>query len=118
MLRLLLHLGSNVLALWVAAKALDGISYGGDIWVLVVAGLVFGLVNFFLKPIITVLALPLIIVTLGVAYFFVNLFMLYLTDWLVGRFDVASFGAAVVGTIIIWAVNMVVRGFTDRALQI
>jgi putative membrane protein len=114
-IRLLLHLGSSVLALWVAAELLDGINY--DDWVtIVVAGLVFGVVNFLVKPVVTLLTLPLIILTLGIAYFFVNLLMLYLTDWIVGDFEVESFGAAVLGTIIIWAVNVVVRAVADRAV--
>jgi putative membrane protein len=114
-LRLLLLLGSNVLALWVASELLDGINY--DDWVtLVIAGIVFGVVNFLVKPVVTLLALPVIILTLGVAYFFVNLLMLYLTHWIVGDFEVETFGAAVLGTIIIWAVNVVVRTVADQAL--
>jgi len=67
---------------------------------------VFGLVNMFLKPIVTLLALPLIVLTLGFAYFFVNLLMLYVTTWIVGPFRIASFADAVWGTLIIWIVNV------------
>jgi putative membrane protein len=101
----LLRLAANVLALWVAAAALDGVSYD-DFWKLVLAALVFGLVNFFIKPILTLLALPLIILTLGIAYFFVNLAMLLLTSWLVSGFSVDGFWTAVGATIIIWLVNL------------
>ena len=52
-------------------------------------------------------ALPLAVVTLGLAFFGVNLLMLYITSWIVGPFSIGSFTDAVWATIIIWAVNMV-----------
>jgi putative membrane protein len=96
----------NLVALWVAASLLDGVRYGGDVWVLVGAALVFSAANLFVKPVITILAIPLIIVTLGIAYFLVNLLMLYVTDWIVPRFELESFGSAVLAAIVVWIVNM------------
>jgi putative membrane protein len=96
----------NAGALWVAAKLLDGIHYG-DFWTIVIAALVFTIVNIFVKPILTVLAIPVIIVTLGVALFFINLLMIYLTSWIVADFDIDGFWWAVAATIIVWAVNAV-----------
>ena len=55
----------NVAAIWVASAFVDGIDYSEDYWVLIVTGLVFGLVNFLIKPIVKLLALPLIVITLG-----------------------------------------------------
>jgi putative membrane protein len=106
--RLLISWAFNVAALWVAARLLTGIDYrnGRD---LVLAGLVFGIVNWLVKPILTVLSLPVIIVTVGIALFFINLLMLYLTGWLVPGFRIDSLGAAVLGTIVIWLVNVVLR---------
>jgi putative membrane protein len=96
----------NIAAIFVASAFVDGIDYADKFWVLVLAGLVFGLVNMFLKPVVMLLALPLIVLTLGFALFFVNLFMLYLTTWLVGPFRIATFEDAVWGTLIIWLVNV------------
>jgi putative membrane protein len=96
----------NVAALWVAAKLLDGIAVTGSTWAtLIVAGLVFSLANMLVKPIVTVLAIPLIIVTLGIAYFLVNVLMLFLTSWVVDDFHVAGFWWGVAGALIVWAVN-------------
>ena len=44
---------------------MDGIDYSEDYWILIVTGLVFGLVNFLVKPIVKLLALPLIVITFG-----------------------------------------------------
>src|SRR4051794_31281785 len=101
---LLLRWAVNIAALWVAAKALDGVSYD-ELSTLVLAALVFGVVNFFVRPVVTILSIPLIILTLGVAYFFVNLLMLLLTAGLVDGFRVDGFWTAVGATIIVWLVN-------------
>ena len=95
----------NTFALFVATWLLSGLSYGSDWWVLLVAGLVFTLVNFFLKPVLTILSIPFIIVTLGVFYLLINVSMLYLTHWIVSQFTLATFWWAVLAAIIISAVN-------------
>ena len=51
----------------------------------------FTLVNVFLKPVLTVLSIPFIIVTLGIFYLLINVFMLYLTHWVVPEFTIDSF---------------------------
>src|SRR5215213_2133886 len=83
----------NVAALWVAAKLLDGVHVSGDhAWVtFVLAGFVFSLANMVVKPIVAILAIPLIILTLGIAYFLVNVLMIFLTSWVVGDFHVDGF---------------------------
>jgi putative membrane protein len=103
----------NVAALFAAAELIDGIAYSNDFGTLVLTGLVFAGVNLFLKPAAKLLAFPLIIVTLGIGLFFVNILMLYVTDWLVPGFSIAHFGAAVWATIVIWGVNWVLQMVFD-----
>lgn len=106
LLRLAVWWGTNLLALWVAAELVEGIAYDG-FWVLLLASLVFGAVNLLLRPLIVLLALPAVILTLGVALLFVNAFMLWLTGEIVPDFDVADFfWAAVLGALLVWLVNM------------
>ena len=104
----------NIVALWVAAELIDGIGYSGNEWVLVIAALVFSFVNIFVKPFVILFTLPLVILTLGLALFFVNLLMLYLTSWIVDDFKVESFGAAILATIIVWVVNTVLEAIFGR----
>src|SRR5271165_5876656 len=99
----------NTVALFVATWLLSGLSYGSDWWALLVAGLVFTLVNFFLKPVLTILSIPFIIVTLGVFYLLINVFMLYLTHWIVPQFTIATFWWALLAAIIVSAVNGVLN---------
>jgi putative membrane protein len=116
----LLRYAVSTLALYVAAWAIDGISYGDQWWTLLIAGLVFTIVNSFVKPIVTVLSIPFIIVTLGIALFVINLAMLALTALLVADFTIDGFWTAVKGTVIVWAVNVVAEaiiGATRRREQ-
>jgi putative membrane protein len=94
----------NVAAIWVADQLVDGISISPE-WHVVWVGAVFGLVNWIVKPIVTLLSLPVIIITLGIALFFVNLLMLYITSWILGSFTIDAFWSAVGATIVIWLVN-------------
>lgn len=103
----------NTIALFVATWLLSGLSYGNDWWVLLISGLVFTLVNFFLKPVLAILSIPFIIVTLGIFYFLINVLMLYLTHWIVPQFTIASFWWAALAAIIISMVNWVLRRLVE-----
>ena len=108
MIELLLRLAGNLAALWVASELLDGMTYGDSFGVLLLAAIVFTIVNTFVKPVIAILSIPFIIVTLGLAYFLVNVLMLLLTDWVVPDFEAGGFWTLVGATIIIWLVNLVI----------
>ena len=104
---LLVQWGINVLALIVADWAFDGFTI--ERWgPLLLAGAVFGLANVFLKPLLTFIALPLILLTFGLAYFFVNVVILLFTEWVVPDFSIDGFWTYVGATILIWLVNWVV----------
>jgi len=105
-MRILLRFACNAVALYVAAWAISGVSYGNDWWSLLIAAAVFTLVNMWVKPILTLLSLPFIIVTLGLFLFLLNILMLYITDWLTD-FDLRSFGAAALAAIVVSIVNWV-----------
>jgi putative membrane protein len=107
----------NTVALFVATWLLAGLSYGEDWWALLVAGLVFSLVNVFLKPVLAILSIPFIIVTFGVFYFLINVFMLYLTHWIVPQFAIASFWWAALAAIMVSIVNGVLQMLFGRPGQ-
>lgn len=96
---------ANLVALWVTAWVFTGVTYArfGD---LVIAGAVFGVLNTVLKPLLKVLTFPLAILTLGVAWFFVALLMLHLTDDIVSGFAIHGFWTLVGATVLVWLVNV------------
>jgi len=105
-MRILLRFACNAVALYVAAWAISGVAYGNDWWSLLIAAAVFTLVNMWVKPILTLLSLPFIIVTFGLFLFLLNILMLYITDWLTD-FDLRTFGAAALAAIVVTVVNWV-----------
>jgi putative membrane protein len=115
MQRFVVRWAVNVVALWVAAKLLAGVAVTGDTALtLVLAGLVFSLANLVVKPVLVVLALPLILLTLGIAYFLVNVLIVFLTSWIVSGFHVDGFWAGVGAALIVWAVNALLDGAARR----
>jgi putative membrane protein len=118
MSKLLVRWVGNVVALFVAAWVLSGISYGDQWWTLFIAAAVFTLINAWVKPVLTVLSIPFIVVTLGLFYFLINVLMLYLTDWIVPHFEIRSFWWGVLGAIIVsivnWLMSMVLPDDDDQ----
>jgi len=109
----------NVAALWVADTLLSGVHVSGaHAWVtFVLAGLVFSAINMVVKPIVAILAIPLIILTLGIAYFLVNVLMIFLTSWIVSDFHVDGFWSGVGAAIVVWIVNVLLDALERRVAE-
>jgi len=113
MLRALLQIVLNGVAVLVAAYLVPGISYTGSLLSLLLVGLVIGLINLTVKPIVTFFSFPLIVVTLGLFYLVINGLMLYLAAWVLPHtLHVSGCGAAILGGLVIALVNWLVRAFT------
>jgi putative membrane protein len=96
----------NAVALYAAVAGVGDATFAG--WSsLLVAAAVFGVVNTLVKPVVTLLSLPLIVLTVGIALFFINVLMLWITDAIVSGIHFDGFVALVSGTVVIWLVNMV-----------
>ncbi len=104
---LLVSWGINVLALIVADSLFDGMTV--DRWgPLVLAGAVLGVANTVLRPLVAVLALPLVVLTFGLGLFAVSVLMLAFTEWITPDFVVDGFWTYVGATAVISVVNLVV----------
>lgn len=90
LVRFLLFWGVNTLSLWVADELFSGISFQ-TLQSLFVAGLLLGIVNTFVRPLLVLLTLPLSVVTLGFFVLVINALMLLFVAWLVPGFVVAGF---------------------------
>ena len=107
LLRILVAWGIDAAALAIAAWIFTGITVGGSAGTLILAALVYGILATFIKPLLKLLTLPLAIVTLGIAWFFVAMFILWLTDVIVSGFAINGFWSLVGGTIVVWLVGVV-----------
>lgn len=97
----------NTLAVLVTVVLLRGhIRYAtpGDLFV---ASLLLGVLNAFIRPFMLLLALPLLIFTLGLFTLVINAALLYLVHWIMGAgFEVDGFGWALLGAIIISVISL------------
>jgi putative membrane protein len=101
----------NTLAIFIAVLLVPGISFVGPGWQLGIVALVFGLVNVALRPILTLLTCPLMILTLGLFGLVINALLLALTAQIAGsvgvQFTVDGFWPAVGGGLVISIVGLV-----------
>ena len=83
----LLHWISNAVALWIAAIVVPGLDFDGGPGRLLMVAAIFGVVNSLLRPLLTVLTCPLIVLTLGLFTLVLNAVMLLVTGWLSARWE-------------------------------
>jgi len=95
----------NSFGLWLASRLIPVIEYDEKITTLLLAGLVLSAINAVLKPIVTILALPAILVSLGLFTIFVNGLMVYLASQFAGGFEIDDYSGAVLAGIIISLLN-------------
>jgi putative membrane protein len=107
----LLHWILNAAALWVAAALIPGLDFNGGVGRLLLVAAVFGIVNSTLRPLLTILTCPLIVLTLGLFTLVINALMLLVTGWLSESWNlgcaVSGFWAAFFGGLVVGLVSMV-----------
>lgn len=101
----------NTIALMLAVKFVPGIAYNGQWWGILMVGVIFGLLNSVIRPIIMFLTFPLLIFSLGLFTFVINALMLILTSAMSGSlhlgFEVQGFRPAFLGALLISVVSVV-----------
>jgi putative membrane protein len=84
---------------------------------LLLGAAVLGVANAIVKPILVLLTLPLILVTLGLSYFAINVAMLALAEWVAPDFSIDGFWTYVGATIVIWLVNWILSSLLASLLR-
>jgi putative membrane protein len=107
----LLRVVVNILALVLAASVVPGISLEGGLSA-VAAGLLLGVINAVVRPVLLILTLPITLVTLGLFLLVLNGLCLWLVAAVVKGFHVAGFWSALLGafcvTVVSWIVTALV----------
>ncbi len=96
---------ANFVGLLIASNLVSGISYGDKVRYLVLAALIFSIVNALIRPLVIILSLPAIVLTLGLFTLVVNTLMLYLVTIFYHRFHIDSFWAGLLAVMIVWMAN-------------
>jgi putative membrane protein len=104
--RLAIAWAINLAALWVANAVWDGVRIHG--WkAYLIGSAVLGIANAVLKPLLTIVTLPLIILTLGFFYLLINVAMVALAVWITPNFSIDGFWTYVGTVAVVWAVNWI-----------
>lgn len=112
----ILRIMINALSIAVAVKIVDGLTFTGEWWKMIIIGAVFGIINSLIKPLVTLFAFPLIILTLGLFTLIVNALMLLITVKLSGPLNLGiqihGFWSAFWGAFMISIVSIVLSWVT------
>lgn len=108
----------TALAVWVAVQIVDGLDYRGG-WVgLLVIALVLALVNALARPLVTLLSLPIVLLTLGLFLLVINALMLGLTIWISDLLDLGltstGFAATFLGALVVTVVSWIGEALVGR----
>lgn len=111
-MKFILRLALNVLALFVVEYIVPGFHLAG-IWTGVIAAIAIGVVNTFIRPILQIIALPISILTFGIAALLINVALLYGTSKFVPGFTIDSFWTAFIASIVLslvsWFLHLLAR---------
>ena len=109
---IILKIFINSAALWFADILFPGIWFEST-GALVVAAIVFGLLNSFIKPFLLLFTLPINILTLGLFTFVINAIILEMTDLFIGSFHLSGFGTALLASVVISFVSIFLQWILD-----
>lgn len=116
MLGFLIRAAIAALGLWVASEIFDGLRFESAAK-LIVAAVLLGIVNAFVRPLAFILTLPLTVLTLGLFLLVLNAGMVALVAWIVPGFEISGFwtavGAALIVSLVSWAASSAI-GSTGR----
>ncbi|GBD98922.1 membrane protein of unknown function [bacterium BMS3Abin07] len=106
----------NAVAIIISVRIVDGITFNGRWWQMIIIGSVFGIVNSLIKPIVKFFTYPIIIITLGIFTLVINAAMLVLTSLISGflnfGFEITGFLPALWGALIVSIISIILSWLT------
>lgn len=105
---LIIRILISAVAVYVASLFIPGISVTGGVSTYLVVAIVLGLLNAFVKPILTILTIPITIITLGLFLIVINVLMVYLAAYLVPGFSVSGIIAALLFSVVVSIVTSLI----------
>lgn len=106
-MRFIYHILVNAIAIKVASYYIPGFNFSGDLISLAWVAFILTLVNFFLKPVLKIIAIPIIFLTFGLFTIIINMAMLYIADYFVPDLAITGITALFWTTIVFGIVNIV-----------
>jgi len=118
MIRFILHALATAVGFWIASKILPGV-HVDTTTALIEGGLLLGVINALVRPILTILTLPITIITLGLFLLVVNAIMVWLVTLFIHRIHIHGFVSLILTVIVLgltsWVASGVINAVTDRS---
>ena len=108
---LFLQIVAGIGGLALAIRVLPEVEFTGEIQLLLIIGVVLGIINAIIKPILNVLTLPIRIITLGLSSFVINILIVLAVDIYFVELDIMGLLPLFWTTLIIWGISMVLNLF-------
>lgn len=106
--KLLFHIFSGIFGLFLAARFVPGVEFMGSYKMLLIIGAVLGLINFFIKPVLKTISLPIRILTLGFFSLIINMGLVWFVEILFPKdLEITGIWPLFLTTVIIWALNLI-----------
>ena len=110
----LVKIVSGTLGLWLAVNFVPGVDFTGSLKSLAIAGVLLGLVNFFVKPVLKIITLPLRMLTLGLFEIVINMAMVWAIDIFYSELVIVGFMPLFWTTLIVWGLSIILGLFFNR----
>jgi putative membrane protein len=78
---LVIRVAITTFAVWISVGVIDGLEFDGSFWNLTLIGLILGVINASIKPLLKVLSIPVIVISLGLFLLVINWAMFALVVW-------------------------------------
>ena len=104
--KLILQIIVGILGIWLATELIDGVTFTGTIKALIIAGSILGFINFFVKPILNLITLPLRIITFGLFSLAINMGIIWLIEVL-SPLDITGIYFLFWTTITVWVLSLI-----------
>ena len=115
MLRFFVRILGNSAGLYIAYRFVPGFDFNGGLKEFLIAGVILGVLNLVLKPILKFISFPVIILTFGLFSLVINALILWLVDYIFEFILIYDLMALALATIVITIINMIISGITKVA---
>lgn len=107
MKRLISQILAGILGLYLAIQFIPDVEFTGPWQILILAGLVLGLINFFIKPVLKIVTLPLRIFTFGLFSLIINMGMIWIVARIFPQLEISTILSLFLTSMIVWGLNLI-----------
>jgi len=110
--KITLQIVVGIIGIWLATEFVNGVSLSGDIKTLILIGVIIGLINTFIKPVVKLITLPITIITLGLFSLVINMALVWVVDIIFIELVIVGILPLLWTTLILWGLSNLPKLFS------